>query len=249
MAEPVVFSAGGYRFIPGVFQYSGGVAALAGHAIERVRFRAPVPLQQGFAQIERLIGQAGRPLTSFCACELRSPAQFSEQGFRAFNESYVVTLEKWGLFDGKLNPVARSNVCPLIDPPAEPSLHAFSFAVPATDAAPTFVIAGSGEAREGGASYRERIVRYRETSADAMREKARYVLGEMERRLAALAFAWGDTTATQVYTVQDLHPFMADEIMRRGAARGGLTWHFARPPVEGLEYEMDCRAVGRERVL
>jgi len=217
MAEPVVFSAGGYRFIPGVFQYSGGVAALAGHAIERVRFRAPVPLQQGFAQIERLIGQAGRPLTSFCACELRSPAQFSEQGFRAFNESYVVTLEKWGLFDGKLNPVARSNVCPLIDPPAEPSLHAFSFAVPATDAAPTFVIAGSGEAREGGASYRERIVRYRETSADAMREKARYVLGEMERRLAALAFAWGDTTATQVYTVQDLHPFMADEIMRRGA--------------------------------
>ena len=249
MAEPVVFSAGGYRFIPGVFQYSGGVAALAGHAIERVRFRAPVPLQQGFAQIERLIGQAGRPLTSFCACELRSPAQFSEQGFRAFNESYVVTLEKWGLFDGKLNPVARSNVCPLIDPPAEPSLHAFSFAVPATDAAPTFVIAGSGEAREGGASYRERIVRYRETSVDAMREKARYVLGEMERRLAALAFAWGDTTATQVYTVQDLHPFMADEIMRRGAARGGLTWHFARPPVEGLEYEMDCRAVGRERVI
>ena len=244
MAEPVVFSAGGYRFIPGVFQYSGGVAALAGHAIERVRFRAPVPLQQGFAQIERLIGQAGRPLTSFCACELRSPAQFSEQGFRAFNESYVVTLEKWGLFDGKLNPVARSNVCPLIDPPAEPSLHAFSFAVPATDAAPTFVIAGSGEAREGGASYRERIVRHRETSADAMREKARYVLGEMERRLAALAFAWGDTTATQVYTVQDLHPFMADEIMRRG-----LTWHFARPPVEGLEYEMDCRAVGRERVI
>ena len=249
MAEPVVFSAGGYRFIPGVFQYSGGVAALAGHAIERVRFRAPVPLQQGFEQIERLIAQAGRPLTSFCACELRSPAQFSEQGFRAFNESYVVTLEKWGLFDGKLNPVARSNVCPLIDPPAEPSLHAFSFAVPATDAAPTFVIAGSGEAREGGASYRERIVRYRETSADAMREKARYVLGEMERRLAALAFAWGDTTATQVYTVQDLHPFMADEIMRRGAARGGLTWHFARPPVEGLEYEMDCRAVGRERVI
>jgi hypothetical protein len=249
MAEPVDFSPGGYRFIPGVFQYSGGVVALAGHAIERVRFHAPVPLQQGFEQIERLIAQAGRPLTSFCACELRSPAQFSEQGFRAFNESYVVTLEKWGLFDGKVNPVARSNVCPLIDPPAEPSLHAFSFAVPATDTAPTFVIAGSGEAREGGASYRERIVRYRETTGDAMREKARYVLGEMERRLAALGFTWRDTTATQVYTVQDLHPFMADEIVRRGAARGGLTWHFARPPVEGLEYEMDCRAVGRERVL
>jgi hypothetical protein len=180
---------------------------------------------------------------------LRSPAPFTEQGFRAFNEVYVVTLEKWGLFGGKVNPVARSNVCPEIGPPAEPSFHAFSFTVAASDAAPSFVIAGSGEAREGGASYRERTVRHGETTPDAMREKAHYVLGEMERRLAALGFGWADTTATQVYTVHDLHPFLADEIVRRGAARSGLTWHFARPPVRGLEYEMDCRGVGRERVV
>jgi hypothetical protein len=249
MADAVDFAAGGYRFLPGVFQYSGGAAALPGHAIERVRFRAPVPLAEGFARIERIIGAAGRPLTAFCACELRSPAPFTEQGFRAFNEVYVVTLEKWGLFDGKVNPVARSNVCPEIDPPAEPSFHAFSFTIAASDAAPSFVIAGSGEAREGGASYRERTVRHGETTPDAMREKAHYVLGEMERRLAALGFGWADTTATQVYTVHDLHPFLADEIVRRGAARSGLTWHFARPPVRGLEYEMDCRGVGRERVV
>jgi hypothetical protein len=249
MTEAVDFAAGGYRFLPGVFQYSGGAAALPGHAIERVRFRAPVPLAEGFARIERIIGAAARPLTAFCACELRSPAPFTEQGFRAFNEVYVVTLEKWGLFDGKVNPVARSNVCPEIDPPAEPSFHAFSFTVAAADAAPSFVIAGSGEAKEGGASYRERTVRHGETTPDAMREKAQYVLGEMERRLAALGFVWADTTATQVYTVHDLHPFLADEIVRRGAARSGLTWHFARPPVRGLEYEMDCRGVGRERVV
>jgi hypothetical protein len=249
MADAVDFAAGGYRFLPGVFQYSGGAAALPGHAIERVRFRAPVPLAEGFARIERIIGAAGRPLTAFCACELRSPAPFTEQGFRAFNEVYVVTLEKWGLFDGKVNPVARSNVCPEIVPPAEPSFHAFSFTVAAADAAPSFVIAGSGEAKEGGASYRERTVRHGETTPDAMREKAHYVLGEMERRLAALGFGWADTTATQVYTVHDLHPFLADEIVRRGAARSGLTWHFARPPVRGLEYEMDCRGVGRERVV
>jgi hypothetical protein len=249
MSDAVDFAAGGYRFLPGVFQYSGGAAAQRGHAIERVRFRVPVPLAEGFARIERIIGAAGRPLTAFCACELRSPAPFTEQGFRAFNEVYVVTLEKWGLFDGKVNPVARSNVCPEIDPPAEPSFHAFSFTVTASDAAPSFVIAGSGEAREGGATYRERTVRHGETTPDAMREKARYVLGEMERRLAALGFGWADTTATQVYTVHDLHPFLADEIVRRGAARSGLTWHFARPPVRGLEYEMDCRGVGRERVV
>jgi hypothetical protein len=249
MADAVDFAAGGYRFLPAVFQYSGGAAALPGYAIERVRFRAPVPIAEGFARIERIIGAAGRPLTAFCACELRSPAPFTEQGFRAFNEVYVVTLEKWGLFDGKVNPVARSNVCPEIDPPAEPSFHAFSFTVAANDAAPSFVIAGSGEAREGGASYRERTVRHGETTPDAMREKAQYVLGEMERRLTALGFGWADTTATQVYTVHDLHPFLADEIVRRGAARSGLTWHFARPPVRGLEYEMDCRGVSRERVV
>jgi hypothetical protein len=249
MAGAVDFAAGGYRFLPSVFQYSAGAAALPGHAVERVRFRSSVPLVEGFARVEQIITAAGRPLTSFCACELRSPAPFTEEGFRAFNEVYVVTLQKWGLFDGRVNAVARSNVCPAIDPPAEPSFHAFSFTVDGADGAPSFVIAGGAEAREGGASYRERTIRRGETTPDAMREKARYVLGEMERRLAALGFGWADTTATQVYTVHDLHPFLADEIVRRGAARGGLTWHYARPPVRELEYEMDCRAVGRERVV
>jgi hypothetical protein len=246
---PADFAPGGYRFLPSVFQYSAGVAALPGHAIERVRLHRPLPLKQGFERIERQIAAAGRPLTAFCACELRSPAQFSEEGFRAFNESYVVTLQKWGLFDGKVNPVARSNVCPEIDPPAEPSLYAFSFTVTSSDVAPSFVIAGSAEAREGGASYRERIIRRGETSAEAMREKARHVLGEMERRLGAVGLAWADATATQVYTVRDLYPFLADEIVRRGAACGGLTWHYARPPVRELEYEMDCRGVAREFVI
>ena len=112
------FEPGGYRFVKGVFQYSAGIAPLAGHRLVRVMFWTPVPLQQGFERIEAIIKAAGRPLTSFAACELRSPAPFTEQGFRAFNEIYVGTLARWGVFDGKTNPVARSNVCPEIDPPA-----------------------------------------------------------------------------------------------------------------------------------
>ena len=247
--KTVAFTAGGYRYIPAVFQYSGGVAAEPGFAIERIRFHRPVPLRAGFAEVARIIQGLGRPLTAFCACELRSPAPFTEDGFRAFNEIYVETLRDWGLFEGRTNPVARSNVCPEIDPPAEPSFHAFSFTVTAADETPSFVVAGSGESMEGGQTYRERTVRFGETSPDAMREKARYVLGEMERRLNALGFGWTDTTAAQVYTVHDIHPFLADEIVRRGAASHGLTWHFARPPVRDLEYEMDCRAVATERVL
>ena len=243
-----IFAPGGYRFIPGVFQYSGGAAAEPGYAVERVTFRTPVPLKRGFERIAAIIEARGRPLTAFCACELRSPAPFTDAGFRAFNDVYVTTLSKWGIYDDKtkVNPVARSNVCPELDKPAEPSFHAFSYTVASGDKMPTFVVAGSGEAREGGASYRERTVRHGETSPEAMREKAIFVLAEMERRLKLLGFAWTHTTATQVYTVHDLHPFLADEIVRCGAARAGLTWHFCRPPVQGLEYEMDCRGVAVE---
>jgi hypothetical protein len=246
---PATFDPGNYRFIPGVFQYSAGVAALPGYEIRRVRFRDPVALARGFERVAHYISVAARPLTALCACELRSPDQFSEDGFRAFNETYVTTLREWGLFDGRVNPVARSNVCPEIDPLPEPSFHAFAFTVAAPQPVPTFVIAGSGEAPEGRESYAAHIVRRGETGPGAMREKACFVLAEMERRLGVLGFAWADTTATQVYTVRDLYPFFADEIARRGAARAGLTWHFCRPPVRELEFEMDCRGVATELAI
>jgi hypothetical protein len=243
------FPQGGFRFINGVFQYSAGVAALPGYSIRRIRFMTPVPLAAGFRRIKDLMESAWRPTTAFCACELRSPKPFSETGFTDFNREYVTTLAEWHLFDGTINPVARSNVCPEIAPPPEPSFHAFSFTVPDTGQSRSFVIAGSGEAKEGGASYADRTVRRGDTSTDAMREKAVFVLSEMERRMAALGFRWADTTAAQAYTVHDLHPFFADEIVRRGAAHSGLTWHFNRPPVSGLEYEMDCRRVLNEEIL
>lgn len=245
------FPAGNYRFIPAVFQYSSGATANSGFEIERVRFDRPTPLAEGFAQAAKYIQAAGRSLTSFCACELRSPAAFTEAGFLAFNQHYVKTLAEWGIFDGTSNPVARSNVCPEIDPPAEPSFYAFCFTRPREGTAATtdFVIAGGAEARGGSGSYPERIVRYRDLSPDGLKEKVGFTVGEMESRLAAFGFGWKDTTAVQAYTVHDFHPVMAEELVRRGAARSGLTWHFARPPVIDLEFEMDCRRVTREVVI
>ena len=244
------FTQGGYRFIPGPFQYSGGVAAESGFRIERARFANPPSLADGFGAIEAHLARLGRPPAAFCACELRSPAQFTDAGFIAFNRAYVERLAAWGIFRNEVNPVARSNVCPEIDPPAAPVFHAFSYTVPGDgDTAPSFVCAGSGEAREGGASYADRILRLGDHSPEGMGEKARFVLSEMERRMTALGFGWTDVTATQVYTVYDIHPFLADEIVRRGAARAGLTWHYARPPVQGLDYEMDVRSLARELVI
>jgi len=242
-AATVDFLAGGYRYIPGVFQYSAGVAALDGFRIERVELLRPIPLAAGFSFIERFVMERGRPLAAFCACELRSPAPFTDAGFIAFNRHYVGTLERWGIMRDDNNPVARSNVCPELHKPAEPSLHAFCFTHEQAGASGSFVIAGSGEAEEGHASYRDRTIRFGDTSPEGLRAKGQYVLDRMEQRMATVGAAWRDTTAAQVYTVYDLYPFLADEIVRRGAAQHGLTWHFARPPVVGLDYEMDCRSV------
>ena len=39
------------------------------------------------------------------------------------------------------------------------------------------------------------------------------------------------------------------QLKAKGAAQDGLDWHLARPPVVGLEYEMDVRTVAREVLL
>jgi hypothetical protein len=222
------FAAGNYCFIPAVFQYSSGVRALPGFQIERVRFDKLLPLAEGFAQVAKYIQGAGQKLTSFCACELRSSAAFTEAGFLAFNQQYVKTLAEWGIFDGASNPVARSNVCPEIEPPAEPSFYAFSFVRPAegqrSGATPDFVIAGGAEARGGAGSYPERIVRYHDLSPEGLKGKVGFTAREMESRLAAFGFDWLHTTATQAYTVHDFHHAMTEELVRRGATRSGLTW-------------------------
>ncbi|MGE8546902.1 2-amino-5-chloromuconate deaminase CnbZ [Alcaligenes sp. Marseille-Q7550] len=250
MSNAVVFDKGNYRFVPtGVNRYSAGVAAQPGYEICRVVFSEPVPVKEGFDLIQAVLEAEERPLTALCACELRSPEPVSDSGFNSFNESYVQTLTDWGLIKGKHNPVARSNVSPLVDAPAEPSFYAFSYTVDTDIEESTFVIAGSCEAPETPGDYKDVVVAYQDVSPEGLLQKARWVLDEMERRMQVLGFEWADITATHAYTVHDVHAFMASELARRGAIRNGLGWHLARPPVVDLEYEMDCRRVLNERVL
>jgi hypothetical protein len=247
MTACVPFSKGGYRYIPAVFQYSSGVAAEPGFEIERVRLLKPLPLADGFAFVERHISGLGRPSTAFAACELRSAAPFTEEGFHQFNREYVKTLERWQIYEDEKNPVARTNVCPAHGKPAEPVLYAFSYTVPASGVRRGgFIVAGGAEVRPGTGSYAERTVRNGETSPEAMREKLQFVVGEMEQRLSALGFAWHDAVSTQAYTVQDIGALVGPQLAARGVLPGGLSWHFARPPVVGLEFEMDVRGAARE---
>lgn len=249
MTTAVRFSDGGYRYVPGVFQYSAGVAAEPGFELIHARLRRPLPLAQGFDLISAHLESLGRPLTAFCACELRSPAPFTEDGFAAFNKVYAGTLEKWGIMRDGVNPVARSNVCPKIDPPAEPSLYAFAYTVPASGSPPTCAVAGSGEAPEGRGNYRDHIVALDDVSPGGMKQKAEFVVGEMNRRLGVLGFQPNDVTATQVYTVEPIHHLLEPTLIPCGLAGHGLTWQYCRPPVEGLAFEMDCRSIRHEIVI
>jgi hypothetical protein len=237
-----------YRFLPGGEPYSSGAVATPGWEVIHATLQAPVPWREGFAAIERHLRALGRPRTALCAIELRIPTPLTFAGFAEFNRGYRALLGEWGLLVDGRNPVARTNVAPVVGPPAEPSLYAFSYTVAAEEAGgPTFVAAGSGELRPGPAS-RASVVRPDETSADALREKAAHVMGVMQARLTGLGATWADVTAVGVYTVHPLESFLATEVLAAMGPAGthGVHWYLSHPPIAGLAYEMDLRGVRRE---
>src|SRR6185437_8188413 len=86
-------------------------------------------------------------------------------------------------------------------------------------------------------------------SAKGMQAKARCVMDTMTRRLTGLGTSWAAVTAVQVYTVHEIEAVMREDIVPRAGNGAGITWHYCRPPIEELEYEMDVRGVAMERVI
>jgi hypothetical protein len=243
-------SRGGYSFLKGISPYSGGVVAANGFAIEHVRLSRRLPWKAGFDRIDAHLRAAGRPRQALCAIALRSPKPFSFGGFNDFNAGYAKLLEAWELLVQGLNPIARTNVAPESDPPAEPSLYSFAYSAPSVNAAASFVVSGAGELPEGSLDPHD-VVRAGERSPEALKAKARFVLGLMSGRLQGLGVNWDDVTHTNVYTVHDVNVLLATEILpRMGRAREhGITWHYARPPIVSVEYEMDLRGCRRDVVI
>jgi hypothetical protein len=111
----------------------------------------------------------------------------------------------------------------------------------------TFVVAGAGDLRGSDLSP-QAIVRRGETSAAAIREKAAHVMSVMQIRLTGLGAAWDQVTTVDIYTVHALQPLLAPEILSvmGPAAIHGVRWFYSRPPIVGLEFEMDMRGIRRE---
>ncbi len=239
---------GNYRFLPGISPYSCGVASARGYEIAHVTLQRPVVYRAGFELIEQHLDSQGRTRAALCGVELRSPRPFSFDGFAEFNAGYARILEGWGLFVGGVNPVARTNVAPEVGPPSEPALYGFSYTRPCDPSLPpTFVVAGAGELPEGVLEARE-IVRAGDTSPEGIAAKAKFVMDLMEARLRGLGGDWPAVTAIDLYTVHPIVGLLPEVILRRAGAASahGIRWFYSRPPIVGIEYEMDLRGVRAE---
>ncbi len=242
---------GGYHFLKGIDPYSCGVVADTGHEVIHATLRSPLPWKEGFERIDSHLEKVGRDRRALCAVELRSPTPYSMEGFVAFNAGYCELVRSWDLYVGDLNPLARTNVAPADRPPDVPVLHGFSYTALAVEDAPTtFVVAGAGELREAALDEND-IIRKGESGPGAMREKASHVIGVMESRLHGLGVGWDLVTAINVYTVLLLEGLLEDAVLPKvgTATRHGLCWSRSRPPVRGLDFEMDMRGVRSEITL
>lgn len=234
---------GGFRFLPGSPVFAGGAVALPGFEVVHAVLKPWVPLEDGYALVERHLARAGRPMRALCGMELRLPRQLSMEDFRAFNQPYVERLIRWGLLAEGRNPVSRTNVAPALEPPEVPSLHGFSYTVPTKSGATTFVMSGITELGPGG-----RPIAAGDTSAAGMRDKLRFVIGAVTNRLRELGLTFNDATHVEVYMAEGGESAVTNQLLPAldESVRHGVRWHFGRPPVAGVEVELEARGVAQE---
>ncbi len=243
---------GDYKFVRGYgAPFSSGALANSGFEIVHATFKPLVRLADGYGLIERHMREASRPINAVCGIELRIPAPLTPAGFDEFNSGYIERLAAWGVMVDGLNPVARTNVAPASSPLAEPSLYGFCYTIPAVGAGrPAFVLAGVPEvvSREGG---KREVVAAADVSLEGLRRKNACILEALGGLLREMKLGWSEASAVNLYTVHDMHPLFATDLLPAlgTAAYRGIRWHYARPPVIGLELEIDGYAARQELVL
>ena len=235
----------GYRFLPGGPVFAGGAVAEPGYAVVHAVLARWLPLEQGYALVEGHLKSLGRPMQALCGMQLRLPRQLSSEQFSEFNAPYVSRLKAWDLIYQGLNPISRTNVSPARNAPREPSLHAFSYTVATDRDAATFTMSGITE-RGPGTS----VIALGDVSPAGMQTKLAHVISAVTSRIAELGFAWHNATHVELYAAEEIPGAMAALAAKAtGAIPRGVRWHYGRPPVIGLELELEARAVAREVIV
>lgn len=233
---------GGFSFLTGIAPYSCGVVAAPGYRLVRVVLERPLPWRDGLEGALRMLERDRRPPEALAAVELRSPTVRSMAEFVEFNGAYLDAMCALGVIGDGPNPVARTNVVPSRRLSEETVVHAVTVSMPATDGSPrpSFVVAGAGELVEARLQEAS-IIRRGEVSTAALEEKARFVVGVMEERLAGLGASWAHATGASVYTRHQMGATVDAVVRSATGDRFGVTWYDAAPPVADIEFEMDAR--------
>ena len=231
---------GSHRFLPAISPYSAGFAVNPGFEITALVLRECTTLIEGFARIDALLHERALPKSALAGLQLRSPGAFSFDAFKRFNDSYNELLNQRSLILDGINPISRTNVIPVHDGPTEPVI-ALAFIVTPTKKAggKDFVVAGAGEIP--GELDPKNIVARGDLTPTGMAAKVDCVLSIMNERLHALGYDGASPTVTNVYTIHEI-PHLAEKIASQLPAVGryGYANWITKPPVEEIEFEMDC---------
>jgi len=245
---------GNFSYLEGSGAYCRGAVADEGYMLVHATFRNVVPVAQAFDAIRQHLEGIGRPMAALCGAEVRVPQPLTFEGFAAFNKTYIALLDRYGLRQGERATVTRTNVAPLpaAIAPAEPGLFAFTYTAPRSraDDRKAFIISGVGEVKDGPPA-RESIVRVGETTPDAMREKAAFVMASIHATLSALGVKWEDATSVNLYTACVEGGYLDEAVFARigAAARYGVHWMYSKPPIQEIEFELDARGASEELFL
>lgn len=245
----------GYDWLAAPGGHAAAVVARPGYALQRVRLASPVAHDLAFELIMQHLRGLRLPTAALCGVELRTPEQATGIAGDGYWDRYRSALEQLGIaVRGTASPVARSTLCPVVDPPHDVSVHAFSYAAPVVEYRPgglapldrTFVVSAVAEAPDRRPDRITDIVARGDLSSDGLGRKLGWVVSELGSRLQAVKSGWADVTDAQLYSARDIGSLVADTVH---PVADSVTWHQCQPPMIDLEVEMDCRRVANELVL
>jgi hypothetical protein len=238
--------AGAYKILPGGAAFCSGIIPHEGYEVVRVLLRPWIPLEQGYAFIESYLKSVGRPVQAFGGIELRVPAPLAMKDWSSFNVPYLEQLRKWGLIFGENSGVCRSNIALTLHPPTITSLCAFTYTAPTSAKNKTFFLSGQADIDAAGKAIAEG-----DTGPAAMQKRARYTIDTVGATLAKLGVSWRDTTQIAFFHAHEIPGLWGSELLGslgEALSRGVLVYR-ARPPIAGLEVELEARAVRQEIVV
>lgn len=222
----------------------------AGFEVVRARLERPIRVTRAFDAMRQYLAALGRPMQAVCGIELRAPVPYQTRDqFAAFNAQYVEQLRQHALLVDGLVPITRANLATGDGSVSEQCLYAFHYTVPSSRGRLTFGTSAQADLKHLPGGTVEYIAAG-DTSPRGLTEKVQFVTDRIGRQLDDLGASWALATHIGAYAVHPIGPQIADVVSRAaGTARHGITWHLVQPPVVGLEFELDVRAVLRDLVI